>query len=172
MERSGKQEIKNLKTAERNEKNEANKRRLLTVRLIMEGYTIPQVMQITNSCQKTVYTCLNRYKAEGIAGLATKPNSGRANKLTKEQEREVYETIKTNLPNQVGFAPFVNWTAPLAVQWVKKKYGVKFSERGMRNLFERIGLSYTRPTYTLKKADPEKQEQFKQEFERVKKTDF
>ncbi|RKI35521.1 winged helix-turn-helix domain-containing protein, partial [bacterium D16-59] len=30
--------------------------------------------------------------------------------------------------------------------------------RGMRDLFYRIGLSYTRPTYTLNKADSEKQD--------------
>jgi len=169
MEKQNNAEIEALKTAERNETNKAKLRRLLTVRLKKENYTISQIMQITNSSEKTVYNCLNRYKTNGIAGLSTKPSTGKPNKLTEEQEHELYETIKTKLPNQVGFEPFVNWTASLAVQWVKGKYGINFSERGMRNLFERIGLSYTRPTYTLKKADPEKQEQFKQEFECIKK---
>jgi putative transposase len=74
------------------------------------------------------------------------------------------------LPKDVGFALFVNWTAPLACQWVLKEYGVSFSERGMRDVFYRLKLSYTRPTYTLKKADPEKQEIFKAEFEELKKS--
>jgi len=39
----------------------------------------------------------------------------------------------------------------------------------MLNLFERLGLSYIRPTYTLEKADPEKQEKFRQTFEVLKK---
>jgi putative transposase len=138
----------------------------------MEGYTIPQVMQITDSSEKTVYNCRNRYKADGIAGLTTKPSTGRSNKLTQAQESQLYETIKTKQPNQVGFPPFVNWTSSLAVQWIKANFGVEFSGRGVRNLFERIGLSYTRPTYTLKKADPEKQAAFVEEFERVKKIDF
>jgi putative transposase len=172
MEKSKEAKIEELKTAERNATKKAEARRLLTVRLLMEGYIIPQVMQITNNSEKTVYNCRNRYEAEGVSGLATKPSTGKPNKLTSEQECELYETIKTKLPNQVGFAPFVNWTAPLAVQWVHEKYNVKFSERGMRDLFKRIGLSYTRPTYTLKKADPEKQEQFKKDFEQIKKTGY
>ena len=32
-----------------------------------------------------------------------------------------------------------------------------------------MGLSYTRPTYVLAKADKQKQEQFVQDFEKVKK---
>jgi putative transposase len=65
-----------------------------------------------------------------------------------------------------------NWTSSLAVQWIKGNFGVEFSSRGVRNLFERIGLRYTRPTYTLKKADPEKQAAFVEEFNRIKKTDL
>jgi putative transposase len=53
----------------------------------------------------------------------------------------------------------------------KKKYGVVFTDRGVRALLYRLGLSYTRPTYTLAKADPEKQEAFKEEFETAKKNE-
>jgi putative transposase len=165
-------EIEALKAAEGIEKDKAKTKRLQIVRLLLEEYSIPQVMQIANCSEKTVYNCKNNYAAGGISGLSTKPKPGRDKKLTSDQESELYETIKPKLPNEVGFAPFVNWTSCLAVQWVEANFGVKFSGRGMRNLFERIGLSYTRPTYTLKKADPEKQAVFKEEFEQLKKTDF
>jgi len=39
----------------------------------------------------------------------------------------------------------------------------------MIDVLHRLNLSYTRPTYTLAKADPQKQEEFKQEFELLKK---
>ena len=86
-----------------------------------------------------------------------------------EQEQRLYDCVSTQLPRDVGFAPFVNWTAPLACRWVAKEFGVTFSERGMRDVFYRLKLSYTRPTYTLKKADPEKQKEFKKEFDKLKK---
>jgi putative transposase len=164
--------IEEIKTAERTENDKAKIKRLLIIRLLLEGYSISQVRQIVNCSEKTVYNCRARYAADGISGLTTGTKPGRSKKLTKEQELQLYETIKTKLPKEVGFAPFVNWTAALAVKWVLTNYGIGFSERGMRNLFERIGLSYTRPTYTLKKADPEKQAIFVNDFEEVKKTDF
>jgi transposase len=37
-------------------------------------------------------------------------------------------------------------------------------------MLKRLGLSYTRPTYVLAKADKQKQEQFIEEFNEVKKT--
>jgi len=39
----------------------------------------------------------------------------------------------------------------------------------MLDLFNRLNLSYTRPTYVLAKADAGKQEQFKETFEDIKK---
>jgi putative transposase len=89
--------------------------------------------------------------------------------LTKEQEQKLYECISAKLPKDVGFDPFANWTAALACNWVYKEFGVQFSQRGMLDVFYRLKLSYTRPTYVLKKADPVKQEAFKVDFENLKK---
>ncbi|MBA1335967.1 MAG: hypothetical protein HPY66_1786 [Firmicutes bacterium] len=49
-------------------------------------------------------------------------------------------------------------------------FGVEYSYTGMVDVIHRLKLSYTRPTYTLAKADPQKQEEFKQEFELLKKS--
>jgi putative transposase len=170
MENEKQVKIEAIKRAERTEKDKAKTKRLLIIRLRLEGYAIKQVMQIADCSEKTVYNCQTKYDAEGLSGLTTKPKSGRGKKLTQEQERVLYDTIKTKLPSEVGFGPFVNWTSSLATEWIMQTFGVKFSERGVRNVFERLGLSYTRPTYTLKKADPKKQAEFIDEFENVKKS--
>ena len=138
MEKGCTLKIEALKTAERAEKDKATLKRLLIIRLLLEGYSIAQVMTIADCSQKTVYNCQTRYNANGIPGLSTKPKPGRDKKLTDEQERKLYETIKTKLPSEVGFAPFANWTSSLAVQWIKINYGVEFSDRGLRNLLKRI----------------------------------
>ena len=72
-------------------------------------------------------------------------------------------------PEEVGFDGIRNWTAKIACRWVLKEYGVQYAVNGMLDLFQRLVLSYTRPTYVLAKADPAKQEQFKEDFEVVKK---
>ncbi len=51
----------------------------------------------------------------------------------------------------------------------KNRFGVEFSERGMRDVFYRLKLSYNRPAYTLAKADPVRQEEFKERLEGIKK---
>jgi len=46
---------------------------------------------------------------------------------------------------------------------------VEYSQRSVAYVLHRLNLSYTMPTYTLKKADPEKQENFINDFENIKK---
>ena len=82
----------------------------------------------------------------------------------------LYETVSKKTPDEVGFDGFKNWTSNLICQWTAKEFDVKYSINGMLDLLHRLKLSYTRPTYVLAKADPEKQAQFKADFEAVKKT--
>ena len=95
--------------------------------------------------------------------------TGRQRKLTEEQETELRSVITEKLPKEVGLEPHCNWTAPLACKYVKDHYGVAFSERGMRDVFYRLNLSYTRPTYVLANAGPQKQAEFLERLEDIKK---
>ena len=103
--------------------------------------------------------------------FANQKTIGYQKKLTDKQETELTEIITTQTPEEADVGVFANWTAALICHLVKEKYGVKYSERRMRDLLKRSGLSYTRPTYTLAKADPKKQEEFKEKFYELKKTD-
>ena len=166
------QEIQELRSLARKTKDVRMKTRYDAVRMHCEGRKKQEIADILGITYQTVRNYIRSYDEEGVRGLEMTKPPGRDTKLTKEQESELYNCISTKLPKDVGFAPFVNWTSPLACKWVFKEFGIKFSERGLRNVFERLKLSYTRPTYTLNKADPEKQETFKKEFEEVKKTNF
>ncbi len=139
------------------------------VRLSLQGNTRKEIAAIMDVSLTQVYIILNLYKSMGIDGLEPKRPTGRKTKLNAEQESELYRTITQKLPKDVGFPAFCNWTAPLACKYVKEKFNVEFSERGMRDVFYRLNLSYTRPTYVLAKADPQKQEEFKERLENNKK---
>jgi putative transposase len=131
--------------------------------------SMKDIAGILGTTYYSVRNYVRAYQARGIDGLSIRKPPGRTRKLTPEQEQRLYNCIVSQLPRDVGFAPFVNWTAPLACLWVEKTMGVILSERGMRFVFERLGLSYTRPTYVLAKADPEKQAEFLKQFEELKK---
>jgi hypothetical protein len=77
--------------------------------------------------------------------------------------------ILTKTPVEVGFPAEFNWTAGLIVKFIKREYGLNYSIHGITGIFERLGLSYTRPTYVLAAADKQKQQQFVKDFVKVKK---
>jgi putative transposase len=117
----------------------------------------------------TVGNYVNSYKQHGIEGLKMGKPTGCPCFLTKEQEAELYELITTKTPDEVSFGYRKNWNANILCKWVSDNFNVQYSNRGMLQVLHRLNLSYTSPTYTLAKADPEKQEAFKLEFEVLKK---
>ncbi len=158
-----------LKKQARKSREARQRRQYDIVRLSLEGRSKPEIAKIMDMSLQGIYKVLNRYKAKGMEGLILGKAKGRERKLTEEQEMELYEVISKKLPKDVGLEPFCNWSAPLACQYVKNRFRVEFSERGMRDVFYRLKLSYTRPTYTLAKADPAKQEEFKERLEGLKR---
>jgi len=163
-------EIKRLEKLSRKTKDANMRTRYDVIRLHLQNRTRTEIAEICAITYQTVKNYIVAYQELGIEGLEIGKSSGRKRKLSDEQEQQLYDCISTKLPKDVGFAPFVNWTASLACRWVEGEFGVKFSERGMRDVFYRLNLSHSRPTYVLKKADPEKQEAFKQDFETLKKS--
>jgi transposase len=70
----------------------------------------------------------------------------------------------------VGYENHYNWTLAIIEDFIQKEWGQTYTLRGISRLLEDLGLSYTRPTYTLKKADKDKQKEFKDEtFPALKK---
>lgn len=165
-------QIQQLKKLAHETKDVRMKLRYDTIRLYLHGRSMKEIAMIVDTTYDSVRNYIRAYQSQGFEGLNITKPPGRARKLTPEQEQQLYDCISTKLPRDVGFSPFVNWTAPLACQWVQKELGVSHSERGMRVVLHRLGLSYTRPTYVLEKADPKKQAEFIEQFEGIKKTDL
>ena len=158
-----------LLMASKNEKSVKQKNRYDVVLLYMEGYSRKKISEILHIPLRTVSYHILSYEKGGMESLLIIKQPGAQKKLTDKQETELLSVISTQTPEEVGLGVFANWTAALACAFVKQKFGISYSSRGMLNLFERLGLSYTRPTYTLDKADPKKQEQFRKTFETLKK---
>lgn len=164
------EEVARLKRLARKTHDVKLRQRYDIIRLYLCKRAKPDIAAILDISLTQVYLIVNLYKEAGVEGLALKRPPGRQRKLTDEQETELYSVITEKLPKEVGLQPYCNWTAPLACKYVKDHYGVTFSERGMRDVFYRLNLSYTRPTYVLAKADPQKQAEFLERLEDIKKT--
>lgn len=143
--------------------------RYQVILLHLKGYQNIQIADIVGRCEHTIGKYINAYKKHGIGALVIRPREGAKPKLTLEQEAILIETVSTQTPNQVGLSPYKSWNSKLICLWVKEQFNVTYTNGGMRDMLLRLGFSYTKPTYSLAKAKPEKQETFKEEFEVLKK---
>jgi transposase len=164
-------EIQKVKSAMKEVKDKRMYSRYHVIYLHLKGYRNIEIAMYVDLCEHTIGTYVNAYKAKGLVGLVMGKSTGAPRYLTIEQEQKLFEVITTQTPDQVGFPFRMNWDTNIAKQWVKSNFGVEYSARGMLDVLHRLNLSFTRPTYTLAKADPVKQEQFKQDFEFLKKPD-
>jgi transposase len=167
--RVSQEELQKVKSAMGNEKRVRNFKRYQSLYLYLSGMKCADVAKIVGITKTSVSRINQVYQKEGLSGIPDKAREGRPSKLTNEQKEQIKEMVLTKAPVEVGFPAEFNWTAGLIVKFVKREYGLNYSIRGITGIFERLGLSYTRPTYVLAKADKQKQEQFVKDFTKVKK---
>jgi len=163
-------DIKEIITALKNTKNVRLYKRYSVVLKHFEGFTNRKIAEMENIDEHTVGSYIKKYKTNKLDGLNMGHSCGKKRRINTEQEKLLVEIITTKTPDEVGFESRKNWTIELIRQWVIKEFNITMSHRGMAEVLYRLNLSYTRPTYVLAKADKEKQEQFKNDFEELKKT--
>lgn len=170
MMRASQEELKLIKVAMESEKRVRVFRRYQALHLSLSGKKREEVAEITGLSITTISNIRSTYKNEGLSGIPDKSIPGRPPRLTEEEQIELRTVILCKVPSEVGFPAEFNWTAGIISEYIKREYGYVYSIRGITGMLDRMGLSYTRPTYVLAKADKQKQAQFVEEFEKVKKT--
>lgn len=163
-------EIQALKATMKDNRDLRMHERYQIIVMVLRGEPYKTISELTGRSHRTICNYVKAYKQGGIEALQMRQSTGRPRLLTSEQEQQVYETVVNQTPADVGFPSKMNWTSPIIRKWIEQKFGVLYSDRGTRELLYRINLSFTAPTYTLAKADPIKQEAFKQTFHAEKKT--
>lgn len=135
--------------------------RLQVIILWLMGTSISKIAKAIGRAKKTVRLYINMYMERGVEGLRMSYSTGRPSQLTDQQKEELKHTILHETPESVGLRKHMNWTAPLVREYIKSRWDIVYSVRGTLSMMHSLNLSCTRPTYTLAKADPEKQEEFK-----------
>lgn len=163
------EQIAEIEYALHHTKNTRLQQRYQAIYLSMQGYMNKEISKMMNLQPKTIGLYINHYLSDGIDGLIPIKQSGRPPFMSSEQSQALYEVIRDRTPHEVGFSGRFNWTAKLAALWVEKEFGIVYKESSMLQQLHQLGLSYTRPTYTLAKADPEKQAAFQSTLKELKK---
>ncbi|SPF52235.1 conserved hypothetical protein [Candidatus Desulfosporosinus infrequens] len=154
-------ELQNIIDAMKSTNNRRMFERYQAVKLYLEGYLIIQIAEIIGRNRITVSTYIHTYLAEGLSGLKISYSQGRPSFLTESQKQQVKHLVSEQRPEDVGFPAEMNWTCPLLREWIKRQFKIQYTDRGVLKLLKELGFSCTRPTYTLAKANTDKQEEFK-----------
>ncbi len=166
-------ELKQVQHAMKQTKDKRMFERYQTISLYLQGYTYAQIREVIGRSERTIGLYVKSYRANGLESLIRKASPGAPHKLSPEQEAQLVHVIVHAVPADVGFRARHNWTLSLITAYVKREWDKEFTLRGMSRLLKSLGLSYSKATYTLEKADEQKQNEFREHtFPTLKKTDF
>jgi transposase len=135
------------------------------VRLKEMGKTGKEIEEITGVWPNRQSEIWTAYQRDGKSALKPKKRGRKYNEcrlLTREEEKEIRQTIISKAPNQLKMAGFL-WTIAKISQYIWTDYRKKVSVRSLSNYMKRWGLTCQRPTKRACVQDVARIERFKKE---------
>jgi transposase len=119
------------------DKNE--KLRLQALLLVKNGLSPAKVAEDFSVHRSTVHRWMKRAEEEGLYDLKCKPGRGVKSFLSVEQLSELSKALSKPIPTDDGYSR--GWQTKDAIQFVREKFGILYSESGMRQIIKDLGLS-------------------------------
>lgn len=117
----------------------------------IEGRRVIDLAKEADVTRGSVNRWLQRYEAEGIDGLISRPRPGPARKLSDEQLSELAYLIEAG-PLELGYTSGV-WTGPMIADLIEDRFNVRYHNHHVPRLLHDLGFSVQRPRKRLAKAD-------------------
>ena len=134
-------------------------KRLTAAREYLEGLSPAEIEDKYGWDRQTVYNWLNRFEERGFeAALYDDPRPGRPPKLDDEQFERFADALQEP-PTAVGYDEPV-WSSHLAQQYLLEEFAVAHSQRHVRRLMHKAGVSPKRPRPEPATADEAEREEF------------
>lgn len=125
-----------------------------------KGYSYSEIAELLMIDETTIRRWYKTFQEKGMNGLLKDDYKGSEPYLCKAQQEELITHLETT----------ICLSAKEVCQYVKEKYGLKYSVKGMTNLLHRLGFVYKKPKHLPSKADRKAQEEFIKEYEKLKAT--
>jgi len=153
--------LSELKLLERKERDATRSKRLRIIILAMEGWTAPAIAMSVGLSRRDCQVWVQRFNAEGLAGIEDREGGGRPAPLTPEQAEQMQARLNAGPTPDDGVCSLrgVDIQAILATE-----FGILRSLPAVYNLLHRLGYSYLRPRPRHRKTDPEAQARFKEQL--------
>lgn len=147
------------------EKKTKLKERYHALALMHEFKNCTTVAELIKSSRKTIQTWIKAFNKGGLAAIIPNSPPGRPSSLSEEQEKSLKADIITH-PRELGY-DFSNWEGKSVAFHLKQKFGVDLSVRQSQRILHNLGFTLQRPKYAFPKADPQKQEEFMNDFKKA-----
>lgn len=129
--------------------------RIKAILLRSEGWTVPQISQALRLHQSTIIKHIQDYKTEG---KLSNESGGSYSHLTEAQTVELIAHLEENTyahNHQI-------------VLYIKERFGITYTVAGLHKWLHRNGFSYKKPKGLPHKADTQLQQQFVEEYNKLK----
>jgi transposase len=133
--------------------------RLMALIQIKKGVSSRKLEELFYKSHSRFCVWVNNFNKYGIEGLKNKHKSGRKPLLDETQMNELKYVLQNNRPEDFGFNS-ATWNGPLAIEYVRKNYGVDYKKANIYNILKRLGFSYQKARGKYPEADPLKQKEF------------
>jgi transposase len=153
------EDIKELISKHRMQRNRKDADKIKCLILWGKGWSWELIKEALLLSDGTIKGYIDLYKSKGIEGLLERHQEGHNYKLTVEQEQMISIYIDNN--NVLN--------SKQVCQYVKARFGIKYSVNGMTQTLKRLGFSYKKPKRRPGGMDKELQERFKESYETLSK---
>lgn len=126
--------------------------RLHGVLLVAQGMTCPKVAELLGDSPRSVVNWVQRFEADGLAGLSEGERTGRPSRMSERQLEKVQVVLRAS-PMEVGLATAM-WDGPTLSEYLRREHGVQLKVRQCQRLFRRLGFRLRKPRPQVAKADP------------------
>ena len=144
-----------LKQRHRNTKASAVRSRCEMILLSDEGLSPPKIGERVRFNGRTVRRYIDRYEADGIAGLSNKRRPGRPPRVTPAYLTKLGELLD-QFPRDLSL-PFSNWTTENLAVYLAEQTGIVIGARQVENYLKANDWRLRRPVRTVKHKQDKQQ---------------
>lgn len=140
-------ELLTIEQAIKHEPDLRVRQRAHIIRLLHKGHKPEAVADLLSISRGQVYWWSNRWRDEGLEGLADKARSGRPPVGDEAYRAKLVEVLVTN-PQELGYA-FTVWNTPRLINYMEEVTGVRVHPNTLRNMLDELDYVYRRPKHDL-----------------------
>ena len=135
------------------------KERYQAIAIMLEGNNAREAADVLHLSRNTTWEWATAYNDAGFDGLKRKSPPGRKSRLTDDEKELLKVDIQKN-PRDLGYE-FSIWDGKSVSHHIEQRFSKLIGVRGVQKMLRKLGFSLQRPELKPAKANPVKQQEFK-----------